>query len=113
MPNIAAMTKVRNRCPTWMLKNLYAASVPAKAANVPMTAWVTMPSPKRASKNLLSAPSATPSAAQNASTSAGLMTRLKELTSERPNAAPLPMMRAALRRASVESLTSAALMSPM
>ncbi len=87
MPNIAAMTKVRNRWPTWMLKNLYAARVPAKAANVPMTAWVTMPSPKRASKNLLSAPSATPSAAQNASTRAGLMTRLNELTSDRPNAA--------------------------
>ena len=82
MPNIAAMTKVRNLLPTWMLKNLYAASVPAKAAKVPITAWVTMPSPKRASKNLLSAPSATPSAAQNASTRAGLMTRLNELTSD-------------------------------
>ena len=30
---------------TLMLKNLYAASVPAKAANVPITAWITMPSP--------------------------------------------------------------------
>ena len=43
MPNIAAITKVRNFWPTLMLKNLYAASVPANAANVPRTAWTTMP----------------------------------------------------------------------
>ena len=65
MPNMAAITKVRNFWPTWMLKNLYAASVPANAAKVPSTAWTTMPpSPvgrELASKSLLSAPSATPS----------------------------------------------------
>ena len=63
MPNIAAITKVRNLLPTLMLKNLYAASVPANAAKVPITAPATMPSPKHASKTLLSAPSATPSRA--------------------------------------------------
>ena len=45
MPNMAAMTKVRNRLPTLMSKNLYAASVPANAAKVPTTACITMPSP--------------------------------------------------------------------
>ena len=94
MPNIAAITKVRNLLPTWMLKNLYAARVPANAANVPSTAWVTMPSPNCASNTLLSAPSATPSRAQNASTRAGLITRLNELTIERPKAPNEPTISA-------------------
>ena len=34
-PIPAAMTHLRNLVPTWMLKNLYAASVPATAAMVP------------------------------------------------------------------------------
>ena len=38
MPNMAAITNIRNLLPTLMLKNLYAASVPAKAAKVPITA---------------------------------------------------------------------------
>ena len=38
MPNMAAITMVRNLSPTLMLKNLYTASVPAKAPNVPRTA---------------------------------------------------------------------------
>ena len=38
---------------------------------------------RSASKHLLSAPSATPSRAQNASTRAGLITRLNELTIDR------------------------------
>ena len=96
MPNTAAITKVRNLLPTWMLKNLYAASVPAKAANVPITAWVTMPSPNCASKNLLSAPSAMPSATANASTRAGLITRLNELTSDSPKAPSEPIVIAAI-----------------
>ena len=62
MPKTAAITTIRNLLLTLMSKNLYAASVPAKAANVPITAWMTMPPPNRASKNLLNAPSATPSA---------------------------------------------------
>ena len=45
MPNMAAMTNVRNLLPTLMSKNLYAASVPANAAKVPITAWMTTPSP--------------------------------------------------------------------
>ncbi len=62
MPNMAAITKMRNLLPTWMSKNLYAARVPANAAKVPITAWMTMPSPNvDASMNLLNAPSATPS----------------------------------------------------
>ena len=97
-----------------MLKNLYAARVPAKAANVPMTAWVTMPSPKRTSKNLLSAPSATPSAAQKASTRAGLITRLNELASDSPKAIALPRSSAVLSFAMFASLAvSRAMTSPM
>ncbi len=57
---------------------------------MPRTAWVMMPSPKLASKNLLIAPSATPSKRANAITSAGLITRLNEFTSESRNAAPEP-----------------------
>ena len=45
MPNIAAITPIRNLLPTLMSKNLYAARVPAKAAKVPTTAWMTMPPP--------------------------------------------------------------------
>ncbi len=37
------MTHLRNRLPTWMLKNLYAARVPATAAMVPSTAPMTRP----------------------------------------------------------------------
>ena len=43
--NMAPITNIRNLLLTLMLKNLYAARVPAKAANVPITAWITMPSP--------------------------------------------------------------------
>ena len=39
------MTPIRNLSLTLMLKNLYAASVPAKAANVPITAWMMIPPP--------------------------------------------------------------------
>ena len=75
-----------------MSKNLYAARVPANAANVPITAWMTMPPPYWYSKNLLKAPRATPSSAQKASTRAGLITRLKELTIDRPNAPSPPII---------------------
>ncbi len=92
MPNIAATTILRKRLLTWMLKNLYAASVPTNAANVPMTAPDTTPLPNMASKNLLSAPSATPSRAAKAMTSAGLTTRLNELTSDSANAPPMPII---------------------
>ena len=44
MPKTAAITNVRNFAPTLMLKNLYAASVPANAPKVPITAPVTTPS---------------------------------------------------------------------
>ena len=64
--------------------------MPAKAAKVPITAPVTTPEPNWASKNLLRAPSATPSTAANAMTRAGLMTRLNELTSDRPKAVSEP-----------------------
>jgi hypothetical protein len=91
-----------------MLKNLYAASVPAKAANVPSTAWVTMPSPNWESKSLLSAPSAMPSATAKAITSAGLMTRLNELTNDSAKAPSEPIVTAAIsgpRFASVVSMS--------
>ena len=77
-----------------MLKNLYAARVPAKAANVPSTARMTTPSPNGASNTLLSAPSATPSRAQNASTRAGLITRLNELTIDSAKAPSAPTISA-------------------
>ena len=51
--------------------------MPTKAAKVPRTAWMTMPSPNCASNTLLIAPRATPSAAAKARTSAGLMTALE------------------------------------
>ena len=39
MPNMPAMVNLRNLSPTWMFRNLYAASVPAKAAKLgPVTA---------------------------------------------------------------------------
>ena len=60
-----------------------------KAAKVPSTAWMTMPS-NCASNTLLIAPRATPSAAAKARTSAGLMTRLKEFASDSRNAPPAP-----------------------
>ena len=41
MPKTAAITNMRNLLPTLMSKNLYAASVPANAAKVPITAWTT------------------------------------------------------------------------
>jgi hypothetical protein len=63
--------------------------VPANAAKVPRTALITMPG-YCASNSLLIAPSATPSARAKASTSAGLMTRLNELTSDSRNAPPAP-----------------------
>ncbi len=69
--------------------------MPAKAAKVPITAWMTMPPPNWYSKNLLNAPSATPSAAQKSSTNAGLITRLKELTIDSPNAVRPPIVIAA------------------
>ena len=67
-PNMAPITQVRNRCPTLMWKNLYAASVPATAAIVPSTAPITSPpgSPpllKIDSMALLKAPTKTPSKA--------------------------------------------------
>ena len=43
--NIALITNIRKRAPTLISKNLYAARVPAKAAKVPSTAWITMPPP--------------------------------------------------------------------
>ena len=86
------MTPIRNLLLTLMLKNLYAASVPAKAANVPITAWITMPWPYWYSNNLLKAPSATPSSAAKASTRAGLITRLNELTIDSPKAPRPPMV---------------------
>ena len=46
MPNMAATTKVRNFWPTLMSRSLYAASVPANAAKVPITACRTTLSPR-------------------------------------------------------------------
>ena len=103
MPNTAAITNVRNLAPTWMLKNLYAASVPAKAANVPMHRLddqVAGPLVEKIeSMNLLNAPRATPSATQKASTSGGLTTRLNELTIESAKAPSEPIVSAENQRA--------------
>ena len=68
--------------------------MPAKAAKVPITAPDTTPSPNRTSKTLLRAPSAMPSKAQKASTRAGLITRLKELTIDSAKAPRLPSITA-------------------
>jgi hypothetical protein len=78
-----------------MLKNLYAASVPANATIVARTAWNTIDaSPTNEATTLENAPTKTPSTTAYAMTSAGLTTFLKELTSERtrPMIAP-PMAR--------------------
>src|SRR3712207_5110130 len=113
MPKTAAITNIRNLVPTLMLKNLYAASVPANAAKVPMTAWTTrlpVSGPTNtASMNLLKAPSATPSATANASTSGGLTTRLNEFTIDSANAASEPTVSAVIR----DPGTSVAVMSPV
>ena len=88
--------------------------MPAKAANVPSTACVTMPSPNCASNTLLIAPRATPSAAANSSTRAGLMERLNELTSDRRNAAPAPTIESVRARPHASWLTVlTSMMSPI
>ena len=97
MPKTAAITNMRNLLPTLMSNTLYAASVPAKAANVPITAPDTTPSPNCTSKSLLRPPSATPSRTAKAITSAGLITRLNELTIESTNAPREPSVTAATR----------------
>ena len=75
--------------------------MPANAAKVPITACITMLSPRplfsgtnMASMNLLNAPSATPSRAAKAITSGGLTTRLNELTIDSPKAPNEPTISA-------------------
>ena len=99
MPKTPAITNIRNLLPTLISKNLYAASVPAKAPKVPITAPDTTPSPNCASNTLLRPPSATPSRAQKASTSAGLTTRLNEFTIDSAKAPRLPTITASSRLA--------------
>ncbi len=73
-----------------MLKNLYAARVPATAAIVPTTAPMTdAVRPKAASKTLLIAPMNTPSRRRTRARAPGLIDLLNELTIARtkpPNA---------------------------
>ena len=93
--NIAIVTTLRNLSVTWMLKNLYAASVPPKATMVARTAWKTIvASPTNDAMTLENAPTNTPSTTAYAMTRAGLTTFLKELTSDstKPMIAP-PMAR--------------------
>ena len=59
---IAIVTTLRNLSVTWMLKNLYAASVPANATMVARTAWKTIDaSPTNEAMTLEKAPTNTPS----------------------------------------------------
>src|SRR5689334_7797773 len=85
-PNIDATTILRNLSPTWVSQNLYAASVPPKAARVPSTAPKTIetsPLAMNDTTTLEKAPTNRPSRAAYASTRAGLTTFLNELTIDR------------------------------
>src|SRR5690606_12535862 len=76
-----------------MLKNLYAASVAPAATKVASTAWKTIvASPTQVDTILEKAPTNTPSTAAYASTSAGLITFLNELTIARTKPTMAPPM---------------------
>ena len=67
----------------------------------------------RTSKNLLSAPSATPSSAAKASTRAGLITRLNELTSDSPKAPSAADRQGQRRAGELASVAVSTVTSPM
>ena len=92
MPKTAAITNIRNLLPTLMSKNLYAASVPAKAregadhgaGDDAVTELRVEELAQRAERDALEG--------AKASTRPGLMTRLNEFTIESAKAPRLPII---------------------